>query len=224
MKFTGFLRLVSLAGAVVALSACMLGGQPAPVTIMAPNVKMPADFDAEPVEWSLQIQRPVADQMRDSDRVLVRRTPSRLQVYPGAAWLDSVPEMLQSLMIRALTDAERFEGIGRSGGLRARYRLVTEVRHFEAVDDGSANLSVDLVIQASLVHQRSSRQVASHTFRHSARSRGTEIGPLIEAWEGALNEFLADLTLWILEQGHQADADFEQSEDENRSRWRDRRG
>ncbi len=218
-----FMRWLGLAGVSLVLSACMLGGQPSPVTIMAPNVSMPAEFEVEAVDWSLQVQRPVADQMRDSERVLVRRTPSRLQVYPGAAWLDSTPEMLQSLIIRAMTDSQRFDGIGRGGGLRARYRLVTEIRHFEAVDDGSDDLGVDLVIQAGLVHQRSSRQVAGHTFRHSARSQGKGIGPLIETWEGVLNEFLFDLTVWVVEQGAQADAELEQRlEDDERRRWRDR--
>lgn len=221
MKFTASIRLAGAVLAVLCLSACMLGGQTAPVTIMAPNVTVMADPDVEPVKWSLQVQRPMTDQMRDSERVLVRRTPSRLQVYPGAAWLDSVPEMLQLMMIRALTDSDGFEGVGRGGGLRARYRLVTEIRHFEAVDDGSDALGIDLEIQASLVHQRGSRQVASHTFRRSTRSQGKEIGPLIEAWEGLLNEFLADLSGWVLEQGKQADVAHAQREVENRRRWRD---
>ncbi len=222
MKYPAMIRLAGLTVAVLALSACMLGGQPAPVTIMAPSVTLPEDFRAEAVEWSLQVQRPVADQMRDSERLLVRRTPSRLQVYPGAAWLDSVPEMLQSLMIRTLTDSEGFEGIGRGGGLRARYRLVTEIRHFEAVDDGGADLGVDLVVQASLVHQRSSRQVASRMFRHSGRSRGKEIGPLIETWETVLNEFLVDLAGWVLEEGALADGEIGPGDEEDRRRWRDR--
>lgn len=222
MRLSGIPRAVILTAAIMALSACMLGGQPAPVTIMAPNVSISPDPERERADWSLQVQRPEADQMRDSERVLVRRTPSRLQVYSGAAWLDSVPEMLQSLMIRAMTDSGGFEGVGRTGGLRARYRLVTEIRHFEAVDDGGANLGVDLVIQASLVHQRSSRQVASHAFRHSARSRGKDIGPLIETWEGVLEEFLVELTEWVLEQGTRADARIERWEGEGRGRWRDR--
>jgi cholesterol transport system auxiliary component len=222
MRSSGLLRLAGLAGAAMFLSACMLGGQPAPVTIMAPDVTVSAPIEAEAVDWSLQVQRPVADQMRDSERLLVRRTPSRLQVYPGAAWLDSVPEMLQSMMIRTLTDSGRFDGIGRGGGLRARYRLVTEIRAFEAVDDGSANLGVELVVQSSLVHQRSSRQVANHTFRHFASSRGKDIGPLIETWEGVLNEFLLDLAAWVLEEGAAADAELERWEDEGRRRWHDR--
>jgi cholesterol transport system auxiliary component len=204
------------------LPACMLTGQQAPISIMAPNVDVLPDDHWPVVEWSLQVQRPIADQMRDSDRVLVRRTPSRLQVYSQAAWLDSVPEMLQSVMIKGFADAGVFGGVGRAGGIRTRYSLTTEIRNFEAVDDGGPDLRVEVVLQAGLIHQRSARPVAGQIFRHSGQARGKGVDALIEAYELVLQELLVELTEWVLEEGLAFDSMVEELGEQSRRPWRQR--
>lgn len=201
------------------LAGCMLTGQPSPINILAPAVELPRVERAEGVEWSLQIQRPVADAMRDSDRLLVRRAPSRLQVYSGAAWLDSVPEMLQSLLVKSFADTESFGGVGRSGGMRTRYSLATEVRHFEAVDE-DGRIRVDIAIQANLIHQRSARPVASRTFRHGGPVSGSGVDPILAGFESALQSLMAELVEWVLAEGQSADAAREEQDDEGRRRWR----
>jgi cholesterol transport system auxiliary component len=216
-------RLVLVVIGTLVLSGCMLARQGAPVSIVAPSVEVPDTAAWEPVDWSVQVQRPIADQMRDSDRVLVRRTPSRLQVFGGAAWLDSVPEMLQTMTIKAFGDTEKFGGVGRAGGMRTRYNLAMEIRRFEAVDDDSPDLRVELVIQANLIHQRTSSAVASRTFRHGAVSRGKSLDPLIETFERALTELMAEMVGWVLEEGERADVRrLEESEREGQRRWRQR--
>lgn len=203
------------------LAGCMLTGQTSPISILAPAVELDSVAREEAVDWSVQVQRPVADQMRDSDRLLVRRTPSRLQVYPGAAWLDSVPEMLQSMLVKSFSDAESFGGVGRSGGLRTRYSLATEIRHFEAVD-ADGRMSVDIAIQASLIHQRSARQVASRSFRYGGDVSGPGVDPIVEGFESALAELMSDMLHWVLAAGLQADADRALQDDAPRRRWRER--
>jgi len=197
------------------LPGCALTGNPSAIDILAPS---PAAVDAsglEAVDWSVQIQRPVADQMRDSDRVLVRRTASRLQVYPGSAWLDSAPEMLQSLIIQAFADSQRFSGVGRSGGIRTRYGLSTELRNFEAVDQGDG-LRVDISLLANLVHQRTGRSLAGQTFSKSAEVSGPGVDALVGAFEQALSNLLPELLAWVLEAGTAADAEWTNREDRPR--------
>ncbi|MFU8833065.1 MAG: ABC-type transport auxiliary lipoprotein family protein, partial [Wenzhouxiangella sp.] len=204
------------------LAGCMLARPGAPVSIVAPSVEVPDTAAFEPVDWSIQVQRPIADQMRDSDRLLVRRKPSRLQVYGDAAWLDSVPEMLQSMTVKAFGDTEKFGGVGRAGGMRTRYNLAMEIRRFEAVDDDGPDLRVELVIQANLIHQRTSSAVASRTFRHGAVSSGKALDPLIETFERALNELMTELVGWVLQEGERADARRTEEPEGEQRRWRER--
>lgn len=211
-------RLLLLALPLV-LSGCMLTGQPSPISILAPAVELTRSEREDPVEWSVQVQRPIADAMRDSDRLLVRRAPSRLQVYPGAAWLDSVPEMLQSMLVKSFADTESFSGVGRTGGMRTRYSLATEVRHFEAVDE-DGRIAIDIAIQANLIHQRTARSVASRTFRQGGPVSGSGVDPMLEGFESALQALMAELVDWVLNEGQQADAIRDSDPEETRRRWR----
>lgn len=185
------------------LSGCMLTGQVSPVSMIAPDIETAVDPDWPRVEWSLQVQRPEADRMRDSDRLMVRVSGSRLQSFPESAWLDNMPDMVQSLMIRHFEDSRRFGGVGRAG-MRGRFSLASEIRHFEAVDDGQDGLGVHLSVHVNLLHPASGRIVASHTFSQRVRAPGTTLDPLIAAFEQAMGALLADLTGWVLAEGERA--------------------
>lgn len=217
-------RILPALAMMAAMAACALTRPPSPISILAPHIHVEASPDWPEVEWPLQIQRPTTDQMRDSDRLLVRYAASRLQVYGGVAWLDRMPDMLQSIMIRAFGDAGRFEGIGRAGDFRARYLLATEVRHFEAVDDGGPDLHVDIAVHANLIHHRTARTVAAQTFRHQITSDGRALDPLVDAFETALAELVDDLIGWTLEQGEAAGARMETRIGRERERRRPRDG
>lgn len=212
-------RLVLALPFLLVLGACGLTGQVSPVSIIAPELDLQTDEQWNPVDWALQVRRPVADQMRDSERILIRTGASRLQPYPAASWLDNVPDMLHSLTIQALEDSGRFGGVGRAGSLRSRFALATELRRFEGVDDGRADLAVDLVIQANLVDQRSGRVAASRTFTVRERARDKGLDDLVIAFERAMQEYLFQLTGWVLDEGELTRAQF----DENRPQARDRR-
>jgi len=200
------------------IAGCMLTRNPAPLSILAPSVKTEARAAEQAVNWSLQVQRPVADAMRDSDRVLVRRAQSRLQVYAGAAWLDSVPEMLQALMIQSFSDTGSFTGVSRAGGMRTRFSLASELRHFEVVDDGGPDLTVEIALQASLIHQRTARPVASQTFAQQRRIDGKGLDAVVAGFEQALDSLMEELIDWVFEQSASAAARMERETDP-RGRW-----
>lgn len=213
------LRCALLIPCCLLLTACGLSRQLSPVSIIAPEIRLEADSDWAEADWAVQVQRPMADRMRDSERVLVRTAPSRLQPYPGTAWLDNLPDMVLALTIQALQDSGRFQAVARAGGLRTRFALATELRRFDAVDDGGDDLQVELVIQGTLIAQRSGRVLATQTFQVSEPSRGKDIDPLVLAFERALSRYFQELTGWILVEGAQAEED-----DEDRRRdWRERR-
>ncbi len=192
------------------LAGCLLGGQGSTISLLAPTLSLNHDEQAESVDWSVQVQRPVADAMRDSDRLLVRRTASRLQVYPTAVWLDSVPDMLQALLVQSLGDSERFDGVARTGGIRTRYSLAIEVRHFEAVDD-DGQMAIDIVLGANLVHQRSARSVANRTFRAGGPIPSNNLDDIVRGFEQALEGMVPEMIDWVQASGIEAEA-----------RWRER--
>jgi cholesterol transport system auxiliary component len=199
------------------LGGCMLARSGGSVSIISPQVDMAIDEDWPEVEWSVLVQRPVADQMRNSDRILVRVSRSRLQSWPDAAWLDSMPDMVHGLLIQSLEDSGRFAGVGRAGGLRSRFGLVSELRRFEVVDDGRGSLTVELGLRANLVHQPTGRVMATESFDQAVAVSGTSLDAIIEAFEEAMAGLFAEVTGWVLVSGREA-----REEREERDGWRDR--
>lgn len=199
--FPSVLRLASALLVALSLSACGLGGRSTPVTIVAPQIDLQPQAQWAEVDWALQVRRPVADRMRDSERILIRTGSSRLQTYPAVAWIDNAPDMLQALTIHALDDSGRFVAVGRPGNLRARFTLATELRRFEGVDDHASTMAVELVIQSNLIDQRSGAVVASRTFRVTEPARGNQLDALVPAFERAIEHYFDELIEWLLVEG-----------------------
>lgn len=200
-------------------SGCGLTRPLDPVSVLAPELEFRTEAAWPEVDWAVQVRRPVTDRMRDSERLFVRVGGSRLQAYPGAIWLDQAPDLLQALTIQALEDSGRFQGVGRAGGLRSRFALDTEIRRFDAVDTGGSDLEVELVVRVRLIALRSGQALAAQTFEISERSRGTQLDPLVSAFERALATYFGELMPWILEQGQlAAETEPERSRSSRRER------
>jgi cholesterol transport system auxiliary component len=187
-----------LLGALV-LTACSLGGKAVPLTIIEPRIDRIVVDGVRAVDWSVEVPRPVTDQTRDSDRLIVRRDGGRLQIYPGVTWLDRLPDMVQTLLVQSLTDSGQFAGVGREG-LGARYVLATELRRFELVDEGG-DLRVELVITARLIDQRSRISLGTDTFRAAQPVASSDLTATVSAFEAALSELMAELLAWTLDSG-----------------------
>lgn len=188
------LVLVALLG----LSGCVqLPERGEPVRLVAPQIRVGADPSAPTVPWSLAVQRPISDQTRGSARVVVRVGGSRLAYFPGIAWLDEMPDMLQALLLQAFVDSGRIASVGRPGTAQARYGLSTEVRRFDAVDDGRG-LTVELELQAALVEVRTGRMLATRVIASQAPVSGSGPDRLTEAFEAALEDLIAGVVGWTL--------------------------
>lgn len=209
-----WMRLIALALVIPLVSGCMLARSSGSVSVIAPQLETTVDADWPEVDWAVLVQRPMADQMRNSNRVLVRVSRSRLQSWPEATWLDSVPDMVQGLLIQSLEDSGRFAGVGRAGGMRSRFGLASDIRSFEAVDDGSGRLVVELRMRINLVHQPTGRVMATSSFERTNPVSGRALDSVVVAFEEAMADLFTDVTGWVLSAGGEASADLEG--------WRDR--
>ena len=188
------------------LGACSLlgGGKPRHITIYTP---MPAsDNQASAqwprVDWQLGIAKPTAERMIDSPRIAVRPQPQELQVYRGATWSMPATDLLETAVLRVLEDSGKAPGAGRlSSGLRADYRLIMDIRRFEADYAGQALPTATIEVTAKLLHSQSQKVVASQTFRQAIAASGTQLPQVIPAFEQALGAVSRDIAGWSLQQG-----------------------
>ncbi len=200
------LALLLLAG--LSLTGCsIVGGAKDPPTVFAPEAKGEADPAWPSVAWQLGTSRPSAARMLDSSRIAVSPVPGELQVYKGAAWARTPPEMLEDGVLRTLEDSGRIPAVARQGsGIATEYRLLMDIRHFEASYNEAGNAgarvpSAVVEVSAKLLHAQDPVVVGSRVFRHAQPASGTDVALVADAFAQALAATSGEIAGWVLATG-----------------------
>ena len=184
-----------------ALSGCLSTPKDAPA-IYAPVLATQADPAWPAVTWQLSIARPTAPRMMDSSRIAVSPAPGELQVYKGALWASAPGEMLEDGVLRALEDSGKIPAVARQGsGIGADYRLVMDIRHFEADYAGAATPSALVEVNAKLLHTIDQSVIGTRTIRQAVPADGTEVARVADAFGRALQATSREIAGWVLETG-----------------------
>ncbi len=206
-KRTTHIRRAGLAAAVLlaglALGGCsILGGNKTPSTIYAPEPRVQADPAWPVVSWQLEVARPDAARFVDSQRIAVRPTPGELEVYKGATWAKTPSEQVQDTLLRVLEDSQKIRAVARQGsGVAADYKLVMDLRRFEADYAGGAVPAATIEVNAKLLHAPDQDIVAARTFLQTVPATGTATPLVAQAFEQALGAIATDIAGWTLSSG-----------------------
>lgn len=199
---------VALALACAMLGGCALlsaGGERARSTLYAPDPRVAPDPAWPSVSWQLSLSQPTAARMIDSFRIAVRPTPDEVQVYKGAAWAKLPSDMVEDTIIRALEDSGRIAAVARQGtGIAADYKLVLDMRRFEADYAGNAVPSATIEINAKLLRSRDQSVAGAQTFRHAEPAASKEVPQVVEAFSRSLERVGGDIARWTLQTGNAA--------------------
>lgn len=203
------IRLLSVAIPLLLLAGCSVlgnGKQRDPVTIYAPQVKVTPDPSWPSVTWQLAVVKPTAARVVDSPRIAVRPVPGELQVYKGVTWSQPSTDLIEATVLRALEDSGRIPAVARTGsGIRADYKLIMDLRRYEADYAGNAVPAATIELTAKLLHTTDQRIVASRTFLQVEPSSGVEVPQVATAFDAALEKLGSEVVGWVLTTG-EADA------------------
>lgn len=195
-------RLLPL-GVAVSLAACSaLGGSKDAATLYAPDPRVQPDPSWPTVSWQLSLGRPEAARMIDSLRIAVRPVPGELQVYSGASWAKTPTEQLEDTVLRALEDSGKIGGVARQGsGVASDYKLVMDLRRYEADYAGNAVPSATVEVNAKLLHIPDQAVVAARTFLQATPASATDVASVSAAFGQALERIGGELAGWTLTTG-----------------------
>lgn len=187
-----------------ALSGCasLLGGgdERERSTIFALDPRVTPDPAWPSVDWQLSIATPTAPRMIDSFRILVRPNADELQVYKGANWAKTPPDMLQDTILRALEDSGKIKAVARQGsGIKAEYKLLIDIRRFEVDYSAHERASAEIEFTTKLIRNSDQSVVASRTFQHSEPTVSKSADALSTAFARTLTESAMQAVPWILE-------------------------
>jgi cholesterol transport system auxiliary component len=172
-----------------------------PMRVVAPRLQLDANPAWPAVDWTLLVQRPVADQMRGSGRIVVTTGGTRLAFYPGVMWLDELPDMLQALVIQGFADSGRIAGVARPGAARGTHYLAIDIRRFDAVERPDRSLEVAVTLYVNLIDVPTAGILASRNIGVQVPVAGTGIEALTHSFESAISDVVTELVGWTLTAG-----------------------
>jgi cholesterol transport system auxiliary component len=190
---------------VFGLAGCSLIPEKEPLALYSPAAKVAPDPAWPSVQWQLQIPRPLAPELVDSPRIVVRPAPGELQVYKGAVWAEPAPDLVQDAVLHAFEDSGRIGVARRGSGVAGDYELLLDLRRFDSDYAGGAAPRAEVEITAKLIANRSNTVIANRTFRQSAQADGTAVGSVAQAFDSALGAVVADIVGWTLVEGQRYD-------------------
>jgi cholesterol transport system auxiliary component len=186
------------------LAGCIsLIKEPDPIAVYALRPEAVDAANLPTVSWSLTVIRPNSLAFLDSNRIAVRPEPNVLQVYKGANWSESLPDLVQANLVQALENSGRIKSVSRqNSGVPAEVAMLVDIRQFESVYAPSAKIP-DAVIQmhVKVLEYPSNRVIAVQTFNASVPSASKDIPDVVLALERGLNTVTAEIVAYTLANG-----------------------
>lgn len=133
------------------------------------------------------VPEPVVDRAYDTERLLVRSSPTEIAYFSGIQWSDRLPRLVQSRLVQTLERSGRFRAAGRPGqGLAVDRQLVVDIRAF---DYRPSEGKVVVALGVKTMDDRSGRVLS--TVEHAAEEpAGSDAKSVTAAFDAALGRVL----------------------------------
>ena len=198
----------------LALSGCLLLGACATALQLA-TADPPRLYDLTPkstfadglptVPGRLSVEVPTATAGLNSARIALRPTPTTLEYYAGASWIDVVPVMVQNLLLESLDNSGRIDVLGREVvGVRAAHAHQAHVRVCQAEYDTAGPPLVRVRLQARLIRLPRRTSLAATSEEFAVRARNTSLPAIVEAFDEAFGKALKRIVEWTVSEAARA--------------------
>ena len=149
--------------------------------------------------WQLTVSPPDAAQSLQTTRIALQRGQT-MDFYANAQWTDSVPQLLQSLLVEAFEASGSIKGVApESAGVRGDLVLETEIRSFQAnYEDQAGAPEVVVTIVARLLTAGSREVVGTLVSSHEAQAAQNTLPSVIQAYDEATGQTLEEIVGWAL--------------------------
>lgn len=147
------------------------------------------------VEGQVAVAEPVAIQVFEAERILVKDAANAVSFLGGGQWADRLPRLVQARIVQTFENASRLKAVSRSGErITADYLLTTEIRAFQ-VDATTNEAFVEL--SAKVVDDRSGRIINARVFSGRVPVAAVDAPNAAQALDRALSLVLLDIVRWV---------------------------
>jgi cholesterol transport system auxiliary component len=136
----------------------------------------------------------------DTTRIALTRAPFSLDYYADSEWTDRGSGLVQTALLASFENSKAITAIDRESiGLRADFILKTEIRHFEAIGDGSsAPPTVWVAMTARLVAMPQREIIAQASFERRVPAAASEVPAVVAAFNAAADAVIKDIVVWTV--------------------------
>jgi cholesterol transport system auxiliary component len=164
------------------------------------------DLPTEPGRLSVEVTTATAG--LNSARIALRQTPTTLEYYAGANWVDVVPVMVQNLLLESLDNTGKIDVLGREVvGVRADLALLTHVREFQAEYDTAGAPQVRVRLQARLIRLPRRTSIAAVSEESVVRASNTSLPAIVDAFDEAFGKVLKRIVEWTVTEAAMAESE-----------------
>jgi len=143
------------------------------------------------------ITEPSALKALDSEKIVIRPSPSAIEYLANSQWSDRLPNIVQDKLVQAFENSGRVGGVGRPGdGLAIDYKIISAIRAFEIKADAGEQAVVE--ISAKVLNDRNGVVVASKVFRSTAPVTGAGNAAYVRSLDRAFETVVQDMVNWTL--------------------------
>ena len=185
-------RLAAVLLAAAATAGCfgqvLQSGNEAPArSRLDPSAAQPA---GALVPHSISVARPRAPMSLDTDRIAVATPGHGFDHLAGARWSDPAPQLLQSLLVAALSgDAHFAAAVAAPSRVSTDYSIDVGLTAFEArYADTDAAPTVVVAFTVNLLEGPGGRRIATLPVEATAVAARNDRGAVVAAFEQAANE------------------------------------
>jgi cholesterol transport system auxiliary component len=198
------LRHAAILAGCLAVGGCAAALQlaaPAPPRLYELTPKSTFSDDLPTVDSRLSVEVPTATAGLNSARIALRPTPTTLEYYAGASWIDVVPIMVQNLVLESLDNTGKIDVLGREVvGVRADLALLLHVREFQAEYEGAGPPEVRVRLQARLIRLPRRTSLAAISEEFVVRAADTSVPAIVMAFDEAFGKALKRIVEWTLKE------------------------
>ncbi len=147
------------------------------------------------VDWHLIIADSTSNQLLNSVKIPLSRSPNRYEFYAGLEWADRLPVLFQRALIRSFENTDGIQSVGDFTAVPVGdYTLKTDIRAFNTVYD-NGNPLVEIDVYGRLM-DKNGRLVAAEGF--DTREPIDEDDPdlIMAGFDRASDDVLTRLVLW----------------------------
>lgn len=147
---------------------------------------------------NLLVADPTSAAVMATDRILMRPAAQSIAYLPDARWSDTVPGLVQSLLVRTLSSSGQIGFVGTpNAGPIPDVVLLTRIDRFDVDVSAGPQYRAALVLDCTLLRDSDQRVITSRRFSQSSPIASDAAPAIAATFQNLADQALPEIAQWV---------------------------